>query len=90
LSSSRAVAVREIALLIGGARTSLGLDTSTSHIRSAVDEYGKLDSENFTATLGAMPEISVLGRRGSSNRLVRMKVHGAERARALAQRLIGD
>lgn len=90
LAGSRAVATREIALLIGGARTSLGLDTSTSHIRSAVDEYGKLDSGNFMATLGAMSEISVLGRRGSPNRLVRMKVHGAEKARTLAQRLIGD
>lgn len=90
LASSRAVATREIALLIGGARTSLGLDTSTSHIRSAVDEYRKLDSRNFMATLGAMSEISVLGRRGSPNRLVRMKVHGAEKARTLAQRLIGD
>ena len=90
LAGSRAVATREIALLIGGARTALGQDTETSHIRSAVDEYGKLDSGNFMKTLGAMSEISVLGRRGSPNRLVRMKVHGAEKARTLAQRLIGD
>lgn len=90
LAGSKAEATREIALLIGGARTSLGLDTSTSHIRLAVDEYRKLDSRNFMAILGAMSEISVLGRRGSPNRLVRMKVHGAEKARTLAQRLIGD
>lgn len=90
LAGSRAEATREIALLIGGARTALGQDTATSHIRTAVDEYGKLDSRNFMAILGAMPEISVLGKRGSQNRLVRMKVHGAEKARTLAQRLIGD
>ncbi len=90
LADSRAEAAREIALLIGGARTSLGLDTATTHIRLAVDEYGKLDSRNFMATLGGMSEISVLGRRGSPNRLVRMKVHGAEKARIIAQRLIGD
>ena len=90
LAGSRAVATREIALLVGGARTALGQDTATSHIRSAVDEYGKLDPGNFMKTLGAMSEISVLGRRGSQNRLVRMKVHGAEKARTLAQRLIGD
>ena len=89
LPDSRAEAAREIALLVGGARTALGLETSTSDIRSAADNYGKLDTGNFMKTLGAMSEISVLGRHGSPNRVVRMKVHGAEKARTLAQRLIG-
>ena len=89
LADSRAEAAREIALLVGGARTALGLETSTFHIRSAADNYGRLDTGNFMKTLGAMSEISVLGRHGSPNRVVRMKVHGAERARTLAQRLIG-
>ena len=90
LADSRAEAVREIALLVGGAHTALGQETSTSDIRSAADGYGKLDTKNFMKTLGAMSEISVLGRHGSPNRVVRMKVHGAEKARTLAQRLIGD
>ena len=89
LADSRAEAAREIALLVGGARTALGLETSTSDIRSVADHYGKLDTGNFMKTLGAMSEISVLGRHGSPNRVVRMKVHGAEKARILAQRLIG-
>ena len=89
LADSRAEAAREIALLVGGARTALGQETSTSDIRSAADGYGKLDTGNFMKTLGAMSEISVLGRHGSPNRVVRMKVHGAEKARTLAQRLIG-
>ena len=89
LPDSRAEAAREIALLVGGARTALGQETSTSDIRSAADGYGKLDTGNFMKTLGAMSEISVLGRHGSPNRVVRMKVHGAEKARTLAQRLIG-
>lgn len=90
LADSRAEAAREIALLVGGAHTALGQETSTSDIRSAADGYGKLDTKNFMKTLGAMSEISVLGRHGSPNRVVRMKVHGAEKARTLAQRLIGD
>lgn len=89
LPDFRAEAAREIALLVGGARTALGQETSTSDIRSAADGYGKLDTGNFMKTLGAMSEISVLGRHGSPNRVVRMKVHGAEKARTLAQRLIG-
>ena len=89
LADSRADAAREIALLVGGARTALGQETSTSDIRSAADGYGKLDAGNFMKTLGAMSEISVLGRHESPNRVVRMKVHGAEKARTLAQRLIG-
>lgn len=90
LASSKSEATREIALLIGGARTALGQETSTSHIRSSADEYGRLDPSNFMKILGAMSEMSVLGRHGSQNRVVRMKVHGAEKARTLAQRLIGD
>lgn len=90
LADSRVEAAREIALLVGGVRTALGLETSTSDICSVVDNYGKLDAGNFMNTLGCMSEISVLGRHGSPNRVVRMKVHGAEKARTFAQQLIGD
>ena len=41
-------------------------------------------------TLGDMQEISVLGKHGSPNRVVRMKVSGAEKAQHLAQQLIGE
>lgn len=90
LDSSRAVATREIALLVGGARTALGRETTTNHIRAVADSFGKLNSSNFMKTLGDMQEISVLGRRGSPNRVFRMKVSGAEKAQALAQQLIGE
>lgn len=89
LHESKANATREIALLVTGARTALGRDTETTHIRECVDNYGRLDSSNFMAMLTAMPELSVLGKRGSSNRLVRMKVRGAEKAEDLARRLVG-
>ena len=88
LPSGRARATRDIALLIGGVRTAVGLETGTSHIREAAEAYDKLDRPNFMTTLGEMREIALLGKPRSSNRLVRMKVTGAEAARPLAQRLV--
>ncbi len=90
LDAQKSPAVREIGLLIAGARTALGRDTATSHIKSAADHYGRLDTGNFMKTLGAMPEISVLGRPGSPNRVVRMKALGAEVSQTLAQRLLSE
>lgn len=87
LPRESAAAVREIALLIGGVRTAVGLATGTSHIRQAVSDYQKLDDE-FMTTLGAMDKVAVLGKPGSRNRLVRMRAIGAEAARPLAQRLV--
>lgn len=90
LDSRKAVATREIALLVVGVRTALGLKITTADIRKVADDYGRLDSRNFMTTLATMTEISVLGKTRSPNRVVRMKVPGAEKARELAQRLIGE
>lgn len=87
LAARKTAAVREIALLIGGVRTAVALETSTNHIQAVAKTYDKFDS-NFMATLSKMPEVAVLGKRGSQNRAVRMKVIGAEAARPLAQRLV--
>ena len=87
LHKSRAEAVREIALLVCGVRTAVGLDTGSQHIRRASDDFNKLD-KNFMTVLGEMDTIAVLGKPGSKNRLVRMRVIGAEAARPLAQRLV--
>lgn len=87
LPREKAVAVCEIALLIGGVRTAVGLATGTSHIRQAASDYEKLD-DNFMTTLDAMDKVAVLGKPGSRNRLVRMRAIGAEAARPLAQRLV--
>ncbi|MCY4369669.1 MAG: hypothetical protein OXF41_09695 [bacterium] len=90
LDEAKANATREIALLVTGVRTALGRDTETAHIRECVDNYGRLDRSNFMKTLTTMPELSVLGKRGSSNRIVRMKVRGAEKAEDLVKRLVGE
>ena len=90
LDAQKSPAVKEICLLVAGARTALGQDTATSHIRSAADHYGRLDTGNFMKTLSAMPEISVLGRPGSPNRVIRMKALGAEKSQDVAQRLLSE
>ena len=88
LPTQRSRATQDIALLIGGVRTAVGLETSTSHIREATETYDKYDSPNFMTTLGKMNEIALLGKPRSSNRLVRMRVIGAEAVRPLAQKLV--
>lgn len=90
LSRPKAIATRQIALLVAGARTALGQETHTAHIRTEADNYGKLDSRNFMSVLRSMPEIYLLGKRGSSNRVIRMKVPGAEKAQELVQRIVSD
>ncbi len=88
LASSKAQAAREIALLVTGALTALGLETTTSHVRDVADDYGKYDNANFMTTLTNMVEISVLGKRRSQNRIIRMKVAGVEAAQDLATRIV--
>lgn len=86
----QAPATRHIALLITGVRTALGRDTDTGHLRQVADNYSRLSSSNFMTTLAKMPELSLLGKRGSQKRLVRMKVRGAEKAGELAKQLVGE
>ena len=88
LPGGKASSTREIALLITGARTALGRDTNTEIIREFTNEYGKLDPSNFMKILNNMPQLSLLGKRRSSNRAVRMKFLGAEETRKLVQQLI--
>ncbi len=90
LSGPQANGTREIALLMTGARTALGRETDTGIIRNTADDYGKLNRPRYMATLTGMSKLSVLGKRRSSNRIVRMKVRGAEEAARLAQRLVGE
>lgn len=90
LPSAQATATRHIALLITGARTALGRDTDTEHLREVADTYSKLNSSNFMTTLSKMSELSLLGKRGSQKRLVRMKVRGAEEAGELAKQLVDE
>lgn len=89
LDGAVAGAVREIALLVCGVRTALGFETGSRHIREAADHYNKLES-HFNQYLTEFDLIAVRGKPRSPNRLVRMRVVGAEAARELAQRLVSN
>ena len=89
LSAKKSVATKEIALLVCSARTALGLDSGTDHIREAVDQHGRLDPSNFMKTLAAMEQIVMRGSPRSRNRLVRLRVIGVEEARGLAAKFTG-
>lgn len=90
LADSKSEATREITLLIAGVLTALGQQTTSSYIREVADNYGKLDRSNYMTTLKELGEISVLGKPQSPNRIIRMRVTGAEAAQALAKRIIGE
>ncbi len=87
LNKQKSAATREIVLLVGGARTALGLDTGTEYIREAAERHSRLDLPNFMRTLGAMEQIALRGSPGSGNRLVRLKAIGVEASRELASKL---
>ena len=88
LSKQKAKATKEIVWLVTGVRTALGEETSTEDIRKTAENYGKLDGPNFMKVLTGMQEIAVLGKRDSANRVVRMKVLGAEQAQEFARELL--
>ena len=82
-------AVRQIALLVCGARTALGIETGSAHIREAVESYDKADN-NFMSYLTSFDKIAVRGKKSSKNRLVRMRVVGAEKAQEVARKLVSN
>ncbi len=88
LAKAKSHATREIVLLVTGAFTALGLDTTTKGIRRVADDYGKLDRPSFMTTLTNLDEVSVLGRPRSPNRIIRMKAVGAEAVRSLVREKI--
>lgn len=90
LDNANAIATREVALLVTGARTALGQKTTTNDIRGVAEDFGRLDSSEFMNTLVKATGLAVLGKPWSPNRVVRMKATGAEQARELAQRMIGE
>ena len=87
IPAGKADGTRAIALLICSARTALALETTTRHVREAVDRYNRHDAPNFMKTLTAMSELAVRGKPQSRNRVIRLRVIGEEAARDLAASL---
>ncbi len=90
LARTKSTATREVALLVLGARTSLGLDTNMNDVREYVVHYKKYDAPNFAKTLQKSPELVLLGRPRSSQRTVRLRSKGVDAARELAKRLVAE
>ena len=88
LSQAKGAATREIALLVLGGRTALGLDTSMNDIRQVVEQYRKYDRTNFAKTFQSSPDLVVLAKPPSSQRTVRLRGIGVSAVRELAQRLV--
>ena len=88
LSRAKSAATREIALLVVGGRTALGLDTSMDDVRKVVEQYRKYDATSFAKTLQSSPELVVLGELQSAKRTVRLRGIGVSAVRGLAQRLV--
>ena len=88
LSRESATATRELTLLVCAARDALRLSTSTTLIRSVVEEYGRLDSSNFMSALRSMDEVVVRSRPRSRDSTLRLRKVGVDAARELAQRLV--
>ena len=80
---------REIALLICGARSALGLETGSTNIRTAAKSFDKVDG-NLMSNLAAFPEFAIRGKKGSPNRQVRLKGSGWEAVWKLAEGLASD
>ena len=89
LEAQKRPALRQIVLLVAAARDALGIETGTADVRSAADDLGKFDRNNFMNTIGAMPEVALRGKRGEHNRQIRLRLIGTEAARELASSLVG-
>ena len=90
LARGKRPATREIALLLVAARTSLGLDTLTDHIRESAEHYRKYDGPDFLSTLQKSEEFVVLGRPRMRARVVRLRRAGVAAAQELAQKLVAE
>lgn len=66
VASNKSAAAREIAQLIAAARQAVGLGewTSVGVIRDVVNDYGRLDSSNFAASLQQLDGVVVLRGKG--------------------------
>ena len=82
-------ALRQIVLLVAAAGDALGIETGTADVRSAADDLGKFDRNNFINTISTMPEVALRGKRGEHNRQIRLRLIGTEAARELASSLVG-
>jgi hypothetical protein len=92
IASTKSKATKEIALLVTAARLGSGVDetwTSVDHIREALQQYRKYDTNNFSAYLKATGNAFNFRGKGPAAE-IRLTQAGWEMATNLIQSLLGE
>lgn len=91
IAANKSLAARQLGQLIAAARQVVGIEewTSAAVIRKVVQDYGRLDSSNFAASLQQMENVAVLRGKGAS-REVKITRPGIEATADLIKSLTGD
>lgn len=91
IATNKSQAVRQLGQLIATGRQLAGIEewTPASVIRKVVQDYGRLDSSNFAASLQQMEGVAVLRGKGAT-REVKITKPGIESAAELIKTLTGE
>jgi hypothetical protein len=90
VSTNKALATRQLGQLVAAARQVAGIEewTSASTIRPIVQHYGRLDPNNFAATIQQMDDVCVIRGKGQ-NREVKLTKPGVEKTAELINTIVG-
>jgi hypothetical protein len=90
ISTNKALAVRQLGQLIAAARQIAALEewTSAATIRKVVQDYGRLDSANFAASIQQMDNVAVIRGKGQQ-REVKITKPGLEATAELIKGITG-
>ena len=90
LAAERSGAARQLAQLVVGGRQAAGMEdwTPIAEVRSVVNDYGKLDSSNFAASIQSLDDIFLFRGKGASRELKATRP-GLERIADLVKDLAG-
>lgn len=90
LDRSKKSATKQIALIVAAGRQAAELEewTATAMLRETCEDYGKLDTPNFAATIASMDDVFQTRGKGQA-RAVRVRRPGFERAKELVVDLLG-
>lgn len=91
LSERKAEATKVIAQLVAGARQAAGLEewTGVGTIRGVVNDFGRLDGNNFAVTIQGLDKVCLF-RGKSTSRELKVTRAGMEEIAALIVGLVGD
>jgi hypothetical protein len=91
LSDNKSLATRQLAQLLAAGRQAAGVEewTSVNTIRGVVQDYGRLDSNNFASSIQQMDKVCLTRGKGVS-REIKVTRPGIESTAELIRSLIGN